>query len=275
LLSGPGILNGHMLTSTDLGILELKGQFEENGCVGMDTVFITSNPTPAPEITLSDTIICIGNSIQLLANPPGGAFEILSGAGTLNGDILTGLGTGLIKIEYAAEENHCIGEVQDEIMVVDPIAEILISNEVLTSAVSTGVFQWLDCEHNYEPLPGVTNNTLLITQSGSYALVNGTGECIDTSDCVTVQITGTSQGAADQQIHVYPNPVSSKLFIDIHDQQDIKEISLYNSLGTKLHTSRGIHRVTSFDMNEQPNGIYFLLIQPEDEHDYIIRVIKM
>jgi hypothetical protein len=55
LLSGPGTLNGHTLTSTGPGILELTGQYEENGCVGMDTVFVSSNPVPVPAITLIDT----------------------------------------------------------------------------------------------------------------------------------------------------------------------------------------------------------------------------
>lgn len=230
-------MNGHMLTSTGPGILELTGQWEENGCVGMDTVFISSNPVPVPEITLIDSVICIGNSIQLTADPAGGTFEILSGAGTLNGDILTSFDTGSIKIVYKAEENHCIGTVQAEVMVIDPIAEIIISSDVLTSASSTGVFQWLDCAHNFEPLTGETNNTLMIAQSGAYALVNGTGDCIDTSDCVIVQITGTSQREPDH-IRVFPNPVSSKLFIINQDQQDMKEISLFNSVGSKLMTMR-------------------------------------
>ncbi len=275
LLSGPGTLNGHMLTTTGPGILELTGQWEENGCVGMDTVFISSNPIPVPEITLIDTVICIGNSIQLTADPAGGTFEILSGAGTLNGDILTSFDTGPIKIVYKAEENHCIGMVQDEVMVIDPIAEIIISNDVLTSASPTGVFQWLDCEHHFEPLPGETNNTLMITQSGSYALVNGTGDCMDTSSCVSVQITGAYHGEPDERIRVFPNPVSSKLFIEDQDRRDIREISLFNSLGRQVWTISEKNAGAYFDMHDKPNGIYFLVIKLDDEQDYIFRVVKM
>jgi hypothetical protein len=128
--------------------------------------------------------------------------------------------------------------IQDEIMVIDPIAEILITGNLLTSASSSGVFQWLDCEHNFEPLPGETNNTLVVTQSGSYALVNGTGDCIDTSACVSVELTSTYHEASDQWIRVFPNPVSSKLFIDNLHHQDIKEISLFNSLGRQVRTIR-------------------------------------
>ena len=275
LISGPGTLNGHLLISTGTGTLELKGQYEENGCVGMDTLSVSSNPIPVPVITVIDTVICNGNSVQLTADPPGGAFDIMSGPGTLNGSILTAFDIGLITIQYTEEENHCAGHVQGEILVIDPVAEVIVSDNLLTSVSSIGVFQWLDCEHNFEPLPGETNDTLFVTQAGSYALVNGAGDCIDTSACVLAKVTSTYPLEPDQRIRVFPNPVSSNIFIDVSDDQEIREISLFNSLGSMVMTNREMLSGEYFDMSMHPDGIYFLVIKLEDGQDCIFRLVKI
>jgi hypothetical protein len=275
LISGMGILSGHLLTSTGQGTLELTGQYEENGCVGMDTLSVSSNPVPVPEITVIDTVICNGNSVQLTADPPGGAFEIMSGPGTLNGNILTAFDIGPIKIKYTKEENNCAGHVQGEILVIDPVAGVLVYDNLLTSVSHIGVFQWLDCENNFEPLPGETNDTLFVTQAGSYALVNGAGDCIDTSACVLAKVTSTYPLEPDQRIRVFPNPVTSNIFIDVSDDQEIREIRLFNSLGNMVMTNREMFSGEFFDMSVYPGGIYFLVIKLGDGQDYIFRLVKI
>jgi hypothetical protein len=228
-----------------------------------------------PEITVVDTVICNGNSVQLTADPPGGAFEIMTGPGTLNGDILTAFDIGPIKIRYTEEENHCAGHDQGEILVIDPIAAVLVYDNLLTSVSHIGFFQWLDCENNFEPLPGETNDTLFITHAGSYALANGAGDCIDTSDCVLAKVTSTYPLGPDQRIRVFPNPVYSNIFIDVRDDQEIREITLFNSLGSLVMKNRGMHSGNYFDMSLHPSGIYFLVIKLEDGEDYVFRLVKM
>ncbi len=274
LLSGPGTLSGHVLTSTGMGPLELTGQYEANGCVGTDTLFISSNPVPTPEINI-DTIICIGNSVQLTANPPGGAFAITAGAGILNGNIVTTYDIGPVQIRYTVEENHCTGHIEGQIMVIDPIAEVVASDHLLSSVSPIGIFQWLDCEHNFEPLPGETGRTLVVTVPGSYALVNGAGACIDTSACVTAILTNTLLTDADQPVRVFPNPVSSKLRIAIQGQENINEICLFDSLGKRLKIGEELISGNYLDLEAQHNGIYFLVIQTDDGRHYVYRVVKI
>jgi hypothetical protein len=77
------------------------------------------------------------------------------------------------------------------------------------------------------------------------------------------------------ELRVFPNPVSSKLFIDNLHHQDIQEISLFNSLGRQVGTIREMNAGAYFDMNEQGNGMYFLVIRLEGGQEYIFRVIKI
>jgi hypothetical protein len=275
LLYGPGMLDGNQLTSTDTGVLMITGQMETDGCVGADTLIISSHPIPLPEMTLDNPIICNGTSIQLTAIPPGGTFTMLSGAGTISGNTLTAFDIGPIQFAYTADVHQCAGITFGEILVINPVAEINVAGDMLTSSSSVGVFQWLDCENNFEPLPGESNDTLMVTIPGTYALVNGAGDCIDTSACVLVALTGIAIGETDQAIRIFPNPVSSRLFISGIDGLPVSEINLRNATGEKVYTQRDVNSSASMDMTGYGPGIYFLEMRFEHGGNYVFRVVKI
>jgi hypothetical protein len=275
LLDGPGMLNGHLLTSIDTGLLKVAGQFEANGCVGADTLIISSHAIPVPEITLANPVICNGHSMQLSAIPPGGTFNVLSGGGSFSGSVLTALDIGPIQFAYLVEEHQCTGTVYGEILVIDPVAEVIVAGDMLISGSSTGVFQWLDCENNFEPLPGESNDTLIITFPGTYALVNGAGDCIDTSACVKAQLTGINIGEPDQEIQLFPNPVSSSLFITGYDGLPVHEISIRNAFGQKVHIQRDVNSSASMDLTGWAPGLYFLEMRLKNGVSYVFRVVKI
>ncbi|HEY3429901.1 MAG TPA: T9SS type A sorting domain-containing protein, partial [Cyclobacteriaceae bacterium] len=275
LLSGPGMLNGHLLTSIDTGFLKVTGQLETNGCIGTDTLTISSHSIPVPEITVDNPVICIGTSIQLTGDPPGGTFTIMSGEGSFNGNVLTALDIGPIQFAYTAEEHQCAGTVYGELLVINPVADIVVADDLLTSSSSVGIFQWLDCENNFEPLPGENNDTLMVALPGSYALVNGAGTCIDTSACVVVALTSIEIGESDPQIRIFPNPVSSILFINGYDSLPVKEMSIRNALGEKVYTQRDVNSSASMDLTGCRPGLYFLEISLKNGGNYVFRVVKI
>ena len=275
LLSGPGILNGHLLTSIDTGLLMVTGQFETNGCVGSDTLLISSHPIPVPEITLDDPVICNGSSIQLAATPSGGTYTILSGAGRFNENVLTAMDIGPIQFAYTVEEHQCAGTDYGEIMVINPVAELIVNGNLLTSGSSIGVFQWLDCENNFEPIPGQSNDTLMVTLPGTYALANGAGDCMDTSACVQVALTGIKFDETDREIHIFPNPVSSRLFINGFDGLPVSEINLRNAIGEKVYTQRDMDSSASMDLSGCGPGLYFLEMRFTNGANYVFRVVKI
>jgi hypothetical protein len=275
LLSGPGMLNGHLLTSIDTGFLKVAGQLESNGCVGTDTLIISSHSIPVPEISVDNPVMCNGTSIQLAGDPPGGTFNVISGAGAFNGNVLTAQDIGPIQFAYTAEEHQCAGTVYGEILVINPVADIVVDGDLLISSSSIGVFQWLDCENNFEPLPGESNDTLMVTLPGSYALVNGAGDCVDTSACVVVALTSMVIGETEPEIRIFPNPVSSTLWINGYDGLPVKEINLRNALGEKVYTQRDMNSSASMDLTGYTPGIYFLEISLKNGRNYVFPVVKI
>ncbi|HZV70659.1 MAG TPA: M43 family zinc metalloprotease [Saprospiraceae bacterium] len=275
LLYGPGMLNGHELTAIDTGILKVTGQIETNGCVGTDTLILSSSPIPVPEMNLDNPVICIGNSIPLSANPSGGTYNILSGAGIFHDSVLTALDIGSIQFAYTVEEHQCAGTAYGEIQVINPFAEIIIEDDLLISNSSIGVIQWLDCENNFEPLPGENNDTLLVRFSGTYALVNGEGDCIDTSECVLVELTSVKFGEPGHEIRVFPNPASSHVIIESDVGISFKEITLRNVVGEKVYSHRDVHSSAGLDLSGCGPGLYLLEVSFEDRVSYIFRIVKI
>lgn len=261
LLYGAGTLNGHWVTSPDTGQIKVTGQFEANGCAGTDTMVIISNPIPLPEIIGDNPVMCIGSSIQLAAAPSGGVFNHLSGPGSIHQNILTAQDIGRIHYAYTVEEHQCAGTVFGEILVIHPVAEIITTGDMLISSTPDGIFQWLDCENNFGPLPGENNDTLFVTSSGKFALVNGVVDCIDTSECVLVQLTAETFGERNHGVRIFPNPVSSHLYIDVPESESIKEITLRNAVGEKVYAQRDWEPLAGIDMTGCVPGLYFLEVR--------------
>ncbi len=115
----------------------------------------------------------------------------------------------------------------------------------------------------------------MVTVPGSYALVNGAGDCIDTSACVLVALTGITIEETDQEIRIFPNPVSSFLFINGLDGLPVKEISIRNAIGEKVYTQRDVNSSASMDMTGCGPGLYFLEMRLVNGGNYVFRVVKI
>ena len=64
-------------------------------------------------------------------------------------------------------------------------------------------------------------------------------------------------------IKVYPNPVSKQL--NIHAEQNVQEVRLYNSTGQLIHHFSVNNNTVSINTTEMPVGTYLLSIQSEGE----------
>ncbi len=57
------------------------------------------------------------------------------------------------------------------------------------NASGTGVtYQWIDCDNNNAPISGETDQSFTATTTGNYAVVITDGQCVDTSDCVNLEV---------------------------------------------------------------------------------------
>jgi hypothetical protein len=66
-------------------------------------------------------------------------------------------------------------------------------------------YQWLDCDNNFAEIEGATDQTFNPTSSGNYAVEVQLENCIDTSECTQIIISGVNELTINQY-HIYPVP---------------------------------------------------------------------
>jgi len=146
-----------------------------------------------------------------------------------------------------------------EVIIIDTTV-ILIDN-TLTANETLASYQWFNCM-NWQPIVGATGQSFTPTETGEYAVELTRENCIDTSACYFVNETGLYDNSEFQNIRVYPNPCSDKLFIENENSNGIMEIRICDVMGLEIFRNNYIHpNLTIVDVTGLINGCYFLHIQ--------------
>lgn len=145
------------------------------------------------------------------------------------------------------------------------------ANDVLTAVETGASYQWFDCQ-SMQSIPGASNQTFVATSNGDYAVAITNNGCTDTSACYTVVAAGIFENGFDTELHIYPNPTSGPLYIDLGEIHANITLTL-SDLSGRIVSSSVYHRqqVLTIQM-EQPAGTYFLLIK-SGKHEAIVRVV--
>jgi PKD repeat protein len=133
------------------------------------------------------------------------------------------------------------------------------SGYTLTSSAAS-TYQW---QKNSIDLPGATNQTYDVLQTGYYSvIITDENGCIS-SNTLYVLITGLGNEISDTGFSLYPNPTNGTFEINLLNEFEIGEatISITNALGQKVYLSNEIISSTfkkEIHLKNITNGIYFL-----------------
>jgi len=261
-VSGPGAINNNLLKATNSGSIEI----EYRTCAGAESQTIEAKLSPVAEIISSSSEMCSGDMRMLEALPAGGTFSLLSGPGMVNGNLLTVVGSGEILVVYTLMENGCVGTVQQSIPVssISAVTVVLVDDHILQAIQDIGSYQWVDCENQYAAIEGEQMNTFIVINSGSYALIQTVGPCVDTSECVQVEITSTLNEVRDE-IRIYPNPASDIVVISNRSGENIKAVDIYDEIGNLIRVDKTIESgQIALDINSLISGFYIVCISTDD-----------
>lgn len=258
--NGSGFIINDTLYATGGSEILIEYIVEDEFCTSSVFQNITVKPAPNTILkSISDTI-CIGGSTILTGLPSGGAYSILDGPGEIFSDTLIATEPGAITVLYEKQFSGCILRDTHTIASLElPSIVIEALTEVDLIAVSNGTyFQWVDCEEDYEPIPGATSDLFTATKSGSYAVVSGTGGCRDTSACYVVEITSSTQIGGVSELHVFPNPVADLMYVYGVENSVIR---ITDTKGVTVNPSvRNSGSQFVVDLSGLPGGIYSVQI---------------
>jgi len=228
-----------------------------NGCIDTSLATIV-NVNPLPNVTISSdatNLNCANDSIVLNAqtSASNATFQWQRNGINISGATLpsykayqTGTYTALVIV------NACTGSSQVALTNNPmPTPVILYNNGVLT--VSGGPYTSYQWYISGAPIQGATNASYTPSINGAYSVVVTLGNCSFSSQTYIMSTVGINS-IKQNPVVVYPNPTNNK--VQIETNQAIGYCKVYNAMGQFVLESHEKH----FDLNEKPNGVYFLLI---------------
>ncbi|HYV90604.1 MAG TPA: T9SS type A sorting domain-containing protein [Chitinophagales bacterium] len=146
-----------------------------------------------------------------------------------------------------------------------PFPTITQLGYTLTSSPAN-FYQW---QLNSADIPGATNQSYTILQTGYYTVVVGDENGCVNSTTTYVLISGIDE-IDDAGIFIYPNPATSILMIEWQNGLEGEEVSIriYDALGQEVFSSDRIpdaDRNMKINLTDLAQGIYFLSMKINDE----------
>lgn len=176
-----------------------------------------------------------------------------------DGSTQNDISSQLIHLSNMSTINGCDSVFETTIDIIPVDAIVVLSGDSLTATAGGATYQWIDCDNGNLPIGGETNQFFIATQNGNYSVIVTQNACLDTSQCVNVNITGVNDHFLEAGITVYPNPSKG---IYIVQAEGIIEYKIYNTVG-QLIESKKIN-VKTIDLSTQPSGIYTLQLLTEN-----------
>ena len=133
------------------------------------------------------------------------------------------------------------------------------TNTTLTANGLASAYQWIQCDNNYTIIPGATQQSYTVTANGDYAVIITNGNCVDTSRCVTVIVTGMNNNDENSKLVVWPIPADNSLTIKGLAGQN-NNILIFDEMGrvVKQVSLSGDKNIEMIDIADLNSGIYSL-----------------
>jgi Secretion system C-terminal sorting domain len=197
-------------------------------------------------------------NINLTVNPINTNILSLSDCGPINFNNKTYNVAGIF-YDSLINSFGCDSIVQLNIIVGYPNANFTINGNKLSATSLSGTYQWVKCPL-FTNIPGATDSIFTTTQGGNYALIQGNGNCFDTSTCITFIPLSLSTNSKIETISVTPNPASQT--ITLTKLIDTEPMVIYNLTGIKMNVDvlKKYQNTVVIDVSNYKNGIYIVAV---------------
>ncbi len=241
------------------------------GCTGTNSSTVTVNPLPVVSVDINPDTVCMNTSPFILTggSPSGGIY---SGAGVSGGNYNPGsVGAGTHTISYSyTDSNGCTTLDSTTITIHSlPVVSLALfpdtvcitaSSYVLTGGLPTGGIYYGNgvSGGNFDPAAaGSGLNTINYSFTDSNMCSNNYNAQIYVDVCA-----GIYSFSSSRSLTLYPNPNNGLFSIEGYTRPG--ELTIRNILGTIVLAQKSGNKKTDINLNDQPNGIYFLQLKTID-----------
>jgi len=225
------------------------------------TITITSNPTMPicdhQSVTFTATITNGGanpsyqwkkNGQNYGTNSPTYSTSIWS-----DGDVFTCVLTS--NASCATSSQVTSNSITMNIITID--ATTTVTDGTITANQAGATYQWIECTFQ-EPIPGATQQSYTVTESGLYAVQVTIGSCTVESGCEFVDWNAL-EDITSANILIYPNPATDFVTLDIPQNEEMK-LTLYDVAGRKVMEQTVHNDQNQVDIHMLANGSYKVVL---------------
>lgn len=180
----------------------------------------------------------------------------------------TGLGLPLMDISGTTRiiaDTIDIGAFEYNSCTATSIDDSVIQSGISLTAVSPGVYQWLNCNTGYGEIPLANNQSYTPSTNGSYAVRIKKSGCLDTSACVNVTSTGIFENNLFS-VFIAPNPFTNQTLITFSKEQKNTLIKIIDMFGKEINSINFTGKQLTIEREAMSNGIYFLQITDRERN---------
>ena len=242
----------------------------------------TSGTAATATITANgSTSVCQGGAVTLQANAGTDfLYQWYRNERAIPGAVSSTLQANATGNYVVQVSNSCLPVRSAAVAVAVRTAEVpvITTTGFTLTANATGNIQWL---RDGVPIPGATGPSLVVVQSGRYAVrgsVNGCGETI--SNDVFLTILATEPEPQDEAVLVYPNPATRQLTVSVVSSGSYAPtVRLTDVRGVTVRTGvlqrDGKNRSAVLDVADLPAGLFFVVVSDDQaQHVRVKRVRK-
>ncbi len=244
--------------------------------------------TQSQNIIISDSLVPIADNAQLVDIVACGSASPIAPTATDNcsgsivgtSDVTLPITTnGMTVITWAFDDgNGNISTQTQNVTVTIVDNSVTEAGFVLTANATGATYQWLDCDGPMVIISGETGQSFSASSTGNYAVIVTENGCIDTSACTLIDFSGlTEQNKID--VSIYPIPTNGIVTIEFGFlKSETAELNVVDMRGRVINSvsisSDTENHVVEIDLSENESGVYFIVLEGDNEVLFSKRVVK-
>ena len=156
-----------------------------------------------------------------------------------------------------------------------PVINVAVSQvgDTLFAMASDASFQWLLCNEDPVPIDNAVDNRFTPVTSGKYAVAVFQDGCADTSECLSVTITGILNNTLQDGLELYPNPAAENIIINLPQLYEKIDVELTTVLGQPVMKKSFNEKINLNLSLNHPKGLYFLTIRNNLNEMAVVKVV--
>mgnify|MGYP000138541075 CR=1 FL=1 len=160
------------------------------------------------------------------------------------------------------DEEGCDSVINLNLTINDVDISTSVVGLTLSANAEDAIYQWLDCDNDYEIIDEEVSKDFIPEVNGNYAVMVTEDGCTDTSECIAISMIGHDEYTIQSFFTIYPNPSDDDIRINFRTNLvGNHTIFIHDILGQEVYRNENITGQSLEIKKEQLGvGVYILSV---------------